>query len=178
MGRRVIFVSGGRGVGKTTLCEEVARRMRAEGWRVGGFLSPARLDASGRKVGIDLLDLASGERCPLAEVRSEGPTDVGKYVFDREAIRLGVRLARAAPPDGLLVVDELGPLELERGQGWVGALEALQAGRFRAALVVVRPELLETARRQIAPDALPALHVTHKNRDNLAEEAARLLNAL
>jgi nucleoside-triphosphatase THEP1 len=178
MSGNVIFISGGRGVGKTTLCGQVVRRMRVGGWQVAGFLSPARFDASGRKVGIDLLDVASGERHPLAQVRSRGPTDVGRYVFNRETIRLGENLARTAPPNGLLVVDELGPMELERGQGWVGALEALQAGHFRAALVVVRPELLETARRQIAPGAPPALHVTPQNRDSLVEEVVRLLNAL
>jgi nucleoside-triphosphatase THEP1 len=178
MGGHVIFISGERGVGKTTLCGQVARRMHVGGWQVAGFLSPARFDASGRKVGIDLLDVASGESHPLAQVRSKGPTDVGRYVFDRETIRLGENLARAAPPDGLLVVDELGPLELERGQGWVGALEALQAGRFHAALVVVRPELLEKARRRIAPDAPPALQVTPQNRDSLADEIVRLLTAL
>ena len=41
------------------------------------------------------------------------------------------------------LVDELGPLELVRGEGWQAALETLAQGGYRLALVVVRPELLD-----------------------------------
>src|SRR4030043_156033 len=49
----------------------------------------------------------------------------------------------------LLIVDELGPLELELGQGLVAALAVLNEGAFSLALVVVRPELLDTLREQL-----------------------------
>ena len=52
-------------------------------------------------------------------------------------------LLEANPNCDLLVVDELGPLELVRGEGWQAALEALAQGGYCLALVVVRPELLD-----------------------------------
>jgi hypothetical protein len=40
----------------------------------------------------------------------------------------------------------VGPLELEEGYGYQEALRLLDEGRYRAALVVVRPALLALAR--------------------------------
>lgn len=56
--------------------------------------------------------------------------------------------AAASEPAGLLVVDELGQLELLRGRGLVSAVSLLQAGpsaRFPHALVIVREWLLDKA---------------------------------
>ena len=39
----------------------------------------------------------------------------------------------------LLVIDQLGPLELLAGSGWVNAVRVLQEGRYGLAVVVVNP---------------------------------------
>ena len=43
-------------------------------------------------------------------------------------------------------MDEIGPLELDRGRGWVNALDVLCAGQFGLAVVVVRPSLVDAFR--------------------------------
>ncbi|MCJ7625183.1 MAG: hypothetical protein MUO76_16925, partial [Anaerolineaceae bacterium] len=45
----------------------------------------------------------------------------------------------------LLVVDELGPFELVRAEGWVSGVKLVDGGNYRLALVVVRPELRRVA---------------------------------
>lgn len=45
-----------------------------------------------------------------------------------------------------LIVDELGPLELERGEGLTNAVELLKSGEFEKALIVVRPHLVDKAK--------------------------------
>ena len=45
-----------------------------------------------------------------------------------------------------LVVDELGPLELVRGEGLTNAVELLKSGEIKKALVVVRPHLIDKAK--------------------------------
>lgn len=63
----------------------------------------------------------------------------------------------------LLVVDELGWMELERGEGLSCALHLLEGGstpRWPHALVVVRARLLEAARAQFEP-AWGAVQVIH-----------------
>jgi nucleoside-triphosphatase THEP1 len=74
-----------------------------------------------------------------------GPV-VGRYRFDEAAIAEGNAAIMSAVSDGVdvVVVDEVGPLEL-RGQGWAPALErALQADKgTEEMLVVTRPSLVD-----------------------------------
>ena len=44
-----------------------------------------------------------------------------------------------------LVIDELGPLEFLRGEGWMAGFEAVNSGEYRVALLVIRPSLLKEA---------------------------------
>jgi nucleoside-triphosphatase THEP1 len=139
---RISVLSGPLGIGKTTTCLQLADLARRCGLDCAGLACPARFDGP-HKVGIDVLDLRSGERRSLAEadnlpalLRTSG------YRFDVSAIAWGAAVLASACPCDLLIVDEIGPLELERRQGWVNALEVLRAGQFKLAVVVVRPALL------------------------------------
>lgn len=60
---------------------------------------------------------------------------------------MGQSVLEISLPCDLLIVDELGPLELTHQMGWRAALEILPRAGYRLALVVIRPELHATARR-------------------------------
>jgi nucleoside-triphosphatase THEP1 len=75
-------------------------------------------------------------------------------------------LARATPCH-LLVVDELGPLEIEREEGLLKAFDVLRRGDFALALVVIRPELVVKAQLRLPVSATTVLTVTPDDRDNL-----------
>ena len=148
------LVSGERGSGKTSLCAAVVRRIRAAGWDVAGLLSPA-VTADGRKIGIDVLALRSGARRRLANARllaqeSENDIQTRAWSFDGEALEWGNQVLQTAAPCDLLVIDELGMLEFERGQGWLNGMETVDRGLYRHALVVIRPELLAAAQARWA----------------------------
>ena len=64
-------------------------------------------------------------------------------------------------PCDLLIIDELGPIELERGQGWQNGLSAIASGKYRVAAVVIRPELISTA-IHLWPEA-QVLHINEKS---------------
>ncbi len=144
------LVTGERGAGKTTFCRRLAEEARADGWRVAGLLSPAVFEA-GVKTGILVEDLASGEQRPLASLAARPPFDLplGRWFFDPAALDWGNRVLQDCPPCDLLIVDELGPLELLRGQGWTSALTALLRPDIRLGLAVVRPELETTLRARL-----------------------------
>ena len=95
------------------------------------------------------MDLRGGETRALARRRDAGeaaPGERRRWVFDEAVLAWGdARLAAATPCD-LLVVDELGPLELDEGRGWTAGIAAVDSGDYGAAIVVVRPALLERAR--------------------------------
>lgn len=142
----LVLLTGGRGAGKTRWCEALARAAREAKLAVRGVLSPAVL-ADGEKRAIDLLDLATGERRFLAErARPDLPGTEGLgWRFDPEALAAGnAALGRVGACD-LLLVDELGPLELGRGSGFTAAFDLLESRRHGLAIVVVRPALVATA---------------------------------
>jgi nucleoside-triphosphatase THEP1 len=167
----LVVLSGESDCGKTTLCAQVAGLAGAAGLDVAGLLSPARR-AGGRKVGIDVQDLRSGRRRPLAEARAGSEPDAGPgtegWRFDPEGLAWGAELLGRATPCDVLVIDELGPLELLRGQGWRIGLDVLRAGGYRLALVVVRPALVGRFRAQVDGRELVTLAVTHLNQAFLA----------
>ena len=100
-------------------------------------------------------DLAQVEGTATAQSQS-AKAGLGWQIDDSAIARvnlhfdeLGQRAVEGAlPPGGLLVVDELGRLELMRGEGLTSAVRLLEAGpcaTFPHALIVVREQLLDLA---------------------------------
>jgi iron complex transport system ATP-binding protein len=143
-----IVVTGARGAGKTRWCASLIDVARRRGWRVAGVTSPAVL-AGDVKLGIDLVDLATGDRRHLAEARRslDGGETTERWRFASDTLAWGnaVLAAATASQPGLLVVDELGPLEFNRGTGLMAGLAAVDDGAYGVACVVVRPSLLAAA---------------------------------
>lgn len=136
------IVTGGRGAGKTTFCRHAAARAAAAGLDVAGLLAPARMEA-GEKTGIFVEDLRTGSRRLFASTRPLGAESfpMGRWHIDAQAIRWCDEVLRSAVPCDLLVIDEIGPLELERQCGMTAWESALNSASYRAALAVVRREL-------------------------------------
>jgi nucleoside-triphosphatase len=158
---RLWLVTGERGAGKTNFCRAVAERARRAGWQVGGLLSPAVFDG-GTKTGITMACLPAGGSgsYPLASRRNQPPFTrvLGEWYFDPQVLEWGnIVLDGLQNTQGekkildLLVVDEIGPLEILRKEGWTAALPLLNGYHYRVGLVVIRPELVETALPVLPP---------------------------
>lgn len=136
----LVAVAGSSGAGKSTLCRRVIAAAQAQGVGVGGFVTERR--TAGRpQSGLDVVNACTGERLPLAEwdTPTGGPS-TGRWHFHQAAFDAGLAWCRAVEPGALLIVDELGPLELVQGLGWAPLVPALiaHAGPILAA---VRPSL-------------------------------------
>jgi nucleoside-triphosphatase THEP1 len=163
----IVLITGERGVGKTHLCQTVVQEAQRRGYTCAGLLSPAYFEGQ-EKIGISLVDVASGEERPLATADDvPGGARWGRYRFVDCTLEWGTRVLAEAGPCDLLVVDELGPLELEKGRGFVHALDVLVEGRFCLALAVVRPELLDEVRGRLQGEELDLVEVTLANREEL-----------
>jgi nucleoside-triphosphatase THEP1 len=141
------LLTGERGVGKTSLCLKIVESASRSGWSVAGLLSPGRF-VDGVKTGFDVVNLGSSERRELAQ-RNPNPDGNGvlqMWIFDEDVLAWGNQKLKDAPACDLLVVDELGPLELTLGRGWTAGLDLIGGGQYRQAVVVIRPELLAQAR--------------------------------
>lgn len=135
--------------GKTNLCLAVSEAARQQGLQLGGLISPAVFNG-GKKTAIDVLDLKTSRRRKLAELKGHQTSELEtiRWSFLPEAIEWGNRALLKAVPCDLLIIDELGPLEFYRDKGWVNAFSILESGNYQAALLVVRPSLLEEASRR------------------------------
>jgi nucleoside-triphosphatase THEP1 len=139
------FLTGPRGAGKTTLCRDLVAQIYETGSLVGGFICPAVFE-DGKKIGIDMLNLASGERRRLGRRAQNGEeATVGCWQLDEGVLAWGNQILAGLIHESVIVIDELGPLELEEGYGYQEALHLLDEKRYRSALVVVRPEMLKLA---------------------------------
>jgi len=90
-------------------------------------------------------------------------------VFEPEGVEFGRRALDAAAVAGcdLLVVDQIGPLELLDGGGWTDALDVVLAGRHRLALLVVNPRVIHEAEARLAGRPVETLLVDDSTREDL-----------
>lgn len=146
-GGNLVLISGEPGAGKTTWCRGLVEQARRSGLEVDGLLSPAVFTA-GQKVAIDITAIGSQVTRRLATRRdatslkpAPGPFTAG-WLFDAAALEWGNELVRSLPPVEVLVLDELGPLEILEGQGLSAGLERIDRRIDYLACVVVRPRLL------------------------------------
>lgn len=155
---RLFILTAPIGAGKTTFCRALADRAGAAGWDVAGILCPAFFEDS-VKTGILAQDLRSGEARLLA-VSTHQPINqalgtqsdhklfnlkLGNWLFSTSTLTWGREIIAASLPTDLLIVDELGPLELVRGEGWANALDVLRQPAYKAGVIVIRPSLLTEA---------------------------------
>jgi nucleoside-triphosphatase THEP1 len=171
----IVLLTGESGCGKTTLCARVVASLKARGLDVAGVLTLPRL-ANGAKVGMDVEDVRTGQHCALAEraANGEGTANLA-WKFNPAGVEWGARILCDATPCDVLVVDELGPLELVHAQGWVIALDILCAGEYRDALVVVRPGLVESFQARLKLNS-QVLTLTALNREELFDQIVYVLD--
>jgi nucleoside-triphosphatase THEP1 len=161
--------------GKTTLCLAVADAARQDGIQIGGLLSPGIFE-HGEKTAIDVLDLKTSQQKRLAELKGRQPSDLetNRWAFRPEVVAWGNQVLLKAVPCDLLLIDELGPLEILRGEGWVNGFQAVESEDYQGALVVVRPSLLQEVSRRWKISRI--IDLSDPARDRLRpEELFRLL---
>lgn len=143
---KITLLTGEIQSGKTSLCLEVAAAAREAGVELGGVVSPGVFH-EGEKIAIDVLDIRGGECRRLAEGSGGRSTAVStqRWAFQPEAVAWGNRILERAVPCDLLVIDELGPLEFHRGEGWTNGFKTVASGDYTAALLVIRLSLLDAA---------------------------------
>jgi nucleoside-triphosphatase THEP1 len=175
---RAAILTGPRGSGKTTLCLNLSTGRpyagrQYSGRTYAGVACPAIYDTEGRKLGFACKCLATGITSDLGRTdRDLGGPRIGKYSLSADGIRgalscLEVSLSERAV---VTVVDEIGPLELRRGDGLSPLLPKLHdAGDL---LLVVRDELIHALAAYIPEHFRRIFTLSVDNRTQLAAEIA------
>jgi iron complex transport system ATP-binding protein len=151
---QLILVTGLSGAGKTTWCTRLVELAREKGLSVSGVLSPS-IFRENHKVGIQIVDLHTGEGRQLARLREESAVTVGtpRWAFNDEVVAWANRVLARSERTDLLVMDELGPVEFLQEKGLTAGLALLDSGKYKVACVVIRSSLLPNA-LQRWPDAV------------------------
>jgi molybdopterin synthase sulfur carrier subunit len=140
---RIHILTGPVDSGKTTFLRHVLTSRGAPPRRACGYLS-LRVLADGETEGYDLLDLADGDVRPFLRRTGEPAWPrVGPFFLVPETLVVAERIIRECPPDGLLVVDEIGPLELAGGGVWTALSARIMDGAGRDIILVIREGLVE-----------------------------------
>jgi nucleoside-triphosphatase THEP1 len=94
-------------------------------------------------VGFRLRDLATGEEAPLASLGERDDGEFGtRFQFSDGGFRLGREALSRTVQNSVVIIDELGPIEL-RGQGHMPAVrKALAVADLGGAMIVVRRSLV------------------------------------
>ncbi len=123
--RTAILLTGRPGSGKTTMIRRLLASCRLE---AGGFFTQ-EVREGGARLGFELITL-DGERGILAHVDIRGRHRVGRYGVDLHSLdTLGVSaVRRAAQAGGLVVIDEIGPMELLSDEFQRAVLGVLDSG--------------------------------------------------
>jgi nucleoside-triphosphatase THEP1 len=167
----IYVVTGERGAGKSTVCAQVAREAAGRGMIVAGVLTERCSPEPGAARRV--VDLRSGQVRPFGVQSARGPSSgqsdplTPSWEFDPEGFAWANEVFARATPCYLLIVDEVGPLELVGGRGWTAALAALNSHEFGAAVVVCRPGLLAQLETSLGAPPSRLFAVDAETRDDL-----------
>jgi len=137
-----VVLYGAREIGKTTFLMKVVPHLIQQDYYVSSVLSPA-IFVNSEKTGINIRNVSTGEERILAIRRNdENIQDATPgYEFNESNLTWGNEILREAVPIDVLIVDELGPLEIKFNKGWQFGVEAVESGDYDLCIVVLREEL-------------------------------------
>jgi len=127
-----ILISGPPGVGKTTLIKKILENLNL---KVGGFYTE-EIKENKNRIGFKIISLDNQEGI-LAHISIKGMKRVGRYgvnIYDLENI--GVKsLSRALRDEELIVIDEIGKMEIFSDKFKEKVLDCLNSEKFVLATI-------------------------------------------
>lgn len=160
-------------MGKTTILKEI---VAALGVRAGGFYTQEERH-EGKREGFRLVTL-DGQTATLASIHHRSPHRVSKYGVSMENLdRVGVAALRRAIDEGdLIVVDEVGKMELFSPEFQRAVQDAIESGRPVLGTIMLGPhpwadKLKQDSRVRVFP-------LTESNRSQVSNEVLEALRAV
>lgn len=165
--KRLMFVTGRPGVGKTSVLLRAADDLKNRGYKIGGMISH-EVREGGVRVGFEIMDFSTGQRGWLAHVNQPTGPRVSKYrvnLTDLNAIGVG-SILNAVRNEDIIIVDEIGPMELFSPAFREAVAQAIESSKPILGTIHLRARdtLIDAIKKR--QDA-EILEVTYENRRQL-----------
>jgi nucleoside-triphosphatase len=153
-------------------------RLKSAGVIVGGCTTSEKR-VGGVRTGFEIRDLSSGKTGELASATSKVGPRVGRYRVNLTDLANigGAALVAASSSSELIIVDEVGPMELVSPEFRKGVRRCIDSGK--PMLVVAHERLEDDLLNELRAKAESITTLTVENRDAAADELGEaLLNAV
>lgn len=176
--KRIFFITGPPGIGKTTILLRTAEALEKKRYKLGGMLSSEARE-KGIRVGFEIIDFETKKRGWLAHVRQPNGPQVGRYrvnLADLESVG-AVAIRNAVANAQIIVIDEIGPMELHSSAFREAVAEALECEKPVVGVIHerARDDLIDSVRKN---DEVEIVQATHANRDELHRYLIEKVNQL
>jgi nucleoside-triphosphatase len=165
--KRLLFITGRPGIGKTTVLLNVAEGLKAQGYCVEGMVSK-EVRREGKRVGFEIVNFGTGVRGWLAHVEQRVGPQVGKYkvnLSDLDSVGANAVLDASKSAD-VIIIDEIGPMELFSQVFRKAVNEALNSNKLVLAVIhhSARDSIIESIKKR---DDVFMATVDLENREDL-----------
>ncbi|MBU2536447.1 MAG: NTPase [Chloroflexi bacterium] len=135
--KTVYLLTGRPGTGKTSLVRQAVAELKG---KAGGFYTE-EIRVQGTRLGFKLITL-DGQEAVLAHVDFHSRYRVGKYDVDIDSLnKVGVPvLEEAIGQRDVIVIDEIGKMELFSNRFREVVLEAIQSGKRVLGTIMLKPD--------------------------------------
>lgn len=162
-----MFVNGRPGVGKTSVLLRAVEGLKTKGYKIGGMLS-REVREKGMRIGFEIIDFYSERRGWLAHVNQPVGPKVSKYrvnLNDLDIIGAG-SIRDAAKNAQIIIIDEIGPMELFSRAFREAVVEAMNSGKPLLGTIhfKARDPLINLIKNR---DDAEIIEVTYENRTHI-----------
>jgi nucleoside-triphosphatase len=165
--KRLFFITGAPGIGKTTVLIRTVEALKNMGFRVGGMLS-REVRERGTRVGFEIVDFETERRGWLAHVNQPDGPQVSKYRVNLKDLgNLGADSIRNAVAKAqIVIVDEIGPMELFSQAFKEAVVQAINSDKPMLGVIHhrARDPLIDSVKRR---EDAEVIEVTYANREHL-----------